>query len=50
MCELHNVTNVEHRDVYFLASMQFSEKLTGYEKIHTRHFPQENRTTLKLVP
>lgn len=32
MCELNNVTNVEHRDVFFLASVQFSEKLPGYER------------------
>lgn len=32
MCEFNNVTNAEHRDVVFLASMQFSEKLPGYER------------------
>jgi hypothetical protein len=31
MCELNNVTNVEHRDIFILASMQLSEKLPGYE-------------------
>jgi hypothetical protein len=48
MCELNNVTNVEHRHVFFLASMQFSEKLPADIFLKkTDHFKNCTMTSLQ---